>query len=334
MAARPDPLVVRRKVGSFTPTGASRDALPVVQIRAPEPGPVVVVTANVHGDEVTGVAAVHRLDDRLGASLVRGTVVLYPSLNPRGLQQQQRVQPDDGVDLNRVFPGDPEGHGATRLAGALWSDLASRRPDALVDLHADSAVSIPYAIVDRATHLQGLKRERMDDAVRAMAEASGLTVLHEYPDEQYVRFRLDRSLAGAMVNHAGVPAVTLEVGPRRAVDPVAVDRAADAVLRILGHLGLVADDLPPALRPAGGPWRRTAAPRLQSSGVFEPVLEPGARFEAGDVLGTVRALDGTVREVVRSECRGLVVSWSESAWHEVQGVPGTLAMEEAAEPTG
>ena len=68
--------------------------------------------------------------------------------------------------------------------------------------------------------------------------------------------------------------------------------------------------------------------------MFEPVLEPGARFEAGDVLGTVRALDGTVREVVRSEARGLVVSWAESAWHEVQGVPGTLAVEEAAEPTG
>src|SRR5262245_8613177 len=99
MAARTDPIGVRRKVASFTPPfGTSRDALPVVQLRAPEPGPVVIVTANVHGDEVTGVVAVHRLDDRLAATLLRGSVVLYPSLNPQGLQQQQRVQPGDGVD--------------------------------------------------------------------------------------------------------------------------------------------------------------------------------------------------------------------------------------------
>jgi predicted deacylase len=329
MSARLDPIVVRRKVASFSPYGTTRDALPVVQLRAPEPGPTVVVTANVHGDEVTGVAAVHRLDDRLTATLLRGTVVLYPSLNPRGLQQQQRVQPDDGVDLNRVFPGDLEGHGATRLAGALWADLASRHPDALVDLHADSAVSIPYVIVDRATHLRGPERERMDAAIRAMADASGLMVLHEYPDDQYVRFHLDRSLAGAMVNHANVPAVTLEVGPRRAVDPDAVERAADAVLRIVGQLGLVGEVPPPPVADPGGPWRRTAAPRVQSTGVFEPVLGPGVRFAAGDVLGTVRALDGTVREVVRAEVAGLVVSWSESAWHDARGVPGTLAVEES-----
>ncbi len=327
MTARLDPIGVRRKVASFAPPfGTGSETLPVVQLRAPEPGPVVIVTANVHGDEVTGVVAVHRLDDRLTATLLRGSVVLYPSLNPQGLQQQQRVQPGDGVDLNRVFPGDLEGQGATRLAGALWADLSSRRPDALVDLHADSAVSIPYVNVDRATHLHGTGRERMDGAVRAMAEASGLTVLHEYPDDQYVRFHLDRSLAGAMVNHANVPAVTLEVGPRRAVDPDAVDRAVDAVLRIIGHLGLVRDVPPPPSVDPGGPWRRTAAPRLQSTGVFEPALGPGARFAAGDILGTVRALDGTVREVVRAEVAGLVVSWSESAWHDARGVPGTLAV--------
>lgn len=313
--------------------GTDRDVVPVVVLSA-SPRPVVAVTANIHGDEVTGVAAIHALDEQLRATsgaagnpLVRGTVVLYPSLNPRGLVAQQRVQPIDGVDLNRVFPGDPNGVGASRLAGQLWADLVGRKPDALIDLHADSAVSIPYAIVDRATNHRGAARERMDRAVLAMADASGLTVLHEYPEDQYVRFRLDRSLAGAMVNHGSVPAVTLEIGPRRAVDPLAVRIAVAAVSRILHHLGLVASlDPGPVPRAAGGPWRRAAAPRVQSPGVFEPSLLPGDAFAQGDVLGVVRALDGTVREVVHADAKGIVVSWSETAWVDTRAVPGTLGL--------
>lgn len=301
------------------------------------PQPTVAVTANIHGDEVTGIAAVHALDLELQHTLRRGTVVLYPSLNPRGLVAQQRVQPGDGVDLNRVFPGDPGGQGAARLAGVVWADLRGRNPTALIDLHADSAVAIPYAIVDRATTHRGDARAKMDQAVLAMAGASGLTVLHEYPEDQYVRFRLDRSLAGAMVNHANVPAVTLEIGPRRAVDPRAVRLAVGAVSRILHHLGLI--DPPPEPAPAptplpGGPWRRAAAPRVFASGVFEPVLLPGDAFGVGDVLGVVRALDGGVREVVHAEAAGVVVSWSETAWVDARAIPGTLGLREGAPPAG
>ncbi|MEZ4238882.1 MAG: succinylglutamate desuccinylase/aspartoacylase family protein [Myxococcota bacterium] len=308
--------------------GSERDSVPVVALAASE-RPVVAVTANIHGDEVTGVAAVHALDELLRSSLRAGTVVLYPSLNPRGLVSQQRTQPVDGVDLNRVFPGDPQSQGASRLAGLLWADLLARSPDAVIDLHADSAVAIPYAIVDRATTHRGEARTRMDRAVLAMAEASGLTVLHEYPEDQYVRFRLDRSLAGAMVNHANVPALTLEIGPRRAVDPRAVRQAVAAVARILAHLGL-ADPPPPASRPRapGGPWRRAAAPRVQSAGVFEPSLLPGDAFTPGDVLGVVRPSTAPSASWLHAELPGIVISWSETAWVDARAVPGTLGLRE------
>jgi uncharacterized protein len=319
---------VRRRIDSIAHPGAGREPLAVV-VHSAGRGPAVAVTANIHGDEVTGVAAAHRLDELLPQLLVRGTVALYPSLNPRGLARQQRVQPDDGVDLNRVFPGERDGTGAARHAALLWDDLAARKLDALVDLHADSAVAVPYAIIDRATHLRGQARERMDRALAAMAHASGLTVLHEYPEDQYVKFRLDRSLAGAMVNHAGIAAITCEVGPRRAVDPAAVRVTVAAVLRILHHLGLVEqapeDPLP---RLPGGPWRRIAAPRVRAAGVFEPLLSPGDAFARGAVLGTVRSVEGEVRETVTAESSGIVVSWTEAAWIEARGVPGTLGVEE------
>ncbi len=302
--------------------------LPLIRLEGAREGPCVAVTANVHGDEVTGLAAVHALDRRLQGALAKGAVLLVPSLNVQGLMAQRRVQPADGHDLNRAFPGDSEGRGATRVAGRVWQALLSAPLDAAIDLHADSAVAIPYAIVDRAPHLRGESRRRMDAALVELASASGLTILHEYPDDLYVKFRLDRSLAGAMVNHGEVPAVTLEVGPRRAVALPAVDQMVLAVLRILGHLGLVEGGPPLPAGPClpGGPWRRAAAPRVRSAGVFVPLLAPGEAFAYGDLLGEVRAVDGTVREVLRAPAAGIVVSWSESAWVDPRGVPGTLGL--------
>ncbi|MBX2802444.1 MAG: succinylglutamate desuccinylase/aspartoacylase family protein [Myxococcales bacterium] len=307
--------------------GTGHEALPLLVLTADRPGPCVAVTANVHGDEVTGLAAVHALDRILTAELTCGCVVLVPSLNPRGLMMQRRVQPDDGLDLNRAFPGDPDGQGAARIAGTVWRGLMQRSLDVLVDLHADSAVAIPYAIVDRSIRLSRPEREAMDTRLVGIAEASGLTVLREYPDDLYLRFRLDQSLAGAMVNHGKVPAVTLEVGPRRAVSGESVRTTVTAVLRILHHMGNVAQPPAGALpRLQGGPWRRAAAPRVRTAGVFVPSRDPGATFRSGEALGEVRGVDGTVREVVRADADGLVVSWSENAWIDARGVPGTLGL--------
>jgi len=301
--------------------------LPVLTHTAAASGPSVAVTANVHGDEVTGLAAVHDLDRTLATALKRGSVVLFPSLNPSGLVSQRRANGQDGLDLNRAFPGNPDGTGSDRVAGRVWEALMALSLDALIDLHADSAVAIPYAIVDRPTSLRGAARQRMEARLDDIAGFAGLTLLHEYPDAEYVRYRLDQSLAGAMVNRAGVCAVTLEVGPRRAVFADAVRITADAVLRILRGLGLVDEAPAPSPGPiAGGPWHRGAAPRVGAAGVFVPAVRPGARFVPGDVLGEVRGVDGTVRQVVRAVGHGLVVSWSEHAWIDERGVPGTLGV--------
>ena len=86
--------------------GATREVVPVTCLEA-SPGPTVAITANVHGDEATGLAAVLQLQSHLEAHLAAGTVVLYPSLNPQGLRLQQRPVPADGVDpargLQRFF---------------------------------------------------------------------------------------------------------------------------------------------------------------------------------------------------------------------------------------
>lgn len=303
--------------------------IPVIVLDTQRVGPTVLVTANVHGDEVTGTVAVHRLDGVLNRELARGRVVLFPTLNPGGLEARSRVVPDDGADLNRLFPGDVEGGTSEHMAAQLWEVLLGWRPDALVDLHADSAIAIPYAICDRAVRLQGASRREMTAELVDLGRASGLTLLHEYPDEEYLRFSLDRSLAGAMVNHAGVPAITVESGPRRSVDGPSVQVTVDAVRRILVHLGLSEGALAAdPSRVEGAVWRRTSGPRTRRAGVFVPALAPGVRFRGGALLGTVHGLEGEVVDELWAPAPGLVVSWIESGWVEARGVTGTLGLEE------
>jgi len=291
-------------------------------------GPRVAITANVHGDETTGVAAVLELDRWLANHLSRGIVTLYPSLNPIGLEGCHRTFSPGGVDLNRVFPGNARGDRAHRAAAAIWADLGSRELDVLLDLHSDSASAIPYAIVDRAVEMDGAGRVAMKDRLRALAGSTGLTVLNEYPDDQYRRFSLDRSLAGAMVNHARTPALTIECGPRRAVQADAVNAMIMAVRGVLSHIGVV--DGRPADHPSrvDGSFRRASAPRIAKAGIFTAVVRPGQTFEADDVLGQITALDGSILERVLAPAAGVSISWMEAAWVEPRGVVGTLGLRE------
>lgn len=310
--------------------GAANTEVPVIVLDSGVSGPTAAVTANLHGDEATGIGVVQALDRWLQANPFRGKVVLYPSCNPQGLRSQTRVVPADEVDLNRVFPGHPTGSWAARIAAALWRDLEGRDLDVLVDLHADAPHAVPYVIVDRPVRRTGSDRRRLSASLLRLAAASGFTVLREYPADVYVQFALDRSLAGAVVNVLGVPAVTLEVGPRRQILPEAVDTALAAVLGVLGEAGIVTYEMVRHPSAVKGNWRRATTPRTRRGGLVEPLVSPGECFKAGDPLARIRSLVGDEVELVTAKEDGLLVSWVEGAWVSPGGLLGTLGVKDGA----
>lgn len=303
-------------------TGRGPREVPVLTFTAPKAGPTVVVTANVHGDEATGVGVVHELAGRLERLVTKGSVHLYPSLNPEGLIQRSRTVPADGRDLNRVWPGDARGGPAERLAHILWGDLCSRQPDVLIDLHTDAPASIPYAIVDRVVRGPSRKRKSIEKRSAELAAATGLTTLHEYEAARYLKYQLDQSLSGAVSNELNIPAVTLEVGPRLYLDPEAIRVASQAALGVLTELGMCrrpADPHPTRL--PDGPWRRDSGPRVGHAGVFQARVRPGERFTTGTVMAEIRTLEGRTLERIEARSNGYVISLPERTWV----VPGVSA---------
>ena len=310
--------------------GPGARTVPVLTVNSGRPGPNAVVTANLHGDEATGVGAVHALTRRLEGLLRRGRVTLYPSLNPAGLASGVRGLPGEELDPNRAFPGEPAGKPVIRHAYAIWTDLLSRRPDVLVDLHTDAGGAVPYALADRV--IKG--GANLEDRCAQLAEASGLFALREYPVEEYLRYHLEQSLAGAMANHAGVPAVTLEVGPRRWIAQEAVAIATDAALGVLSAVGLT--DTPAPVRPERRPgrWRRAAAPRPRGAGVLVPLVGPGDEVEAGEALAEVRRLDGELVERVLAAETCVVLALAERAWATPSLSFATLAVRDGGAASG
>ena len=308
-------------------TGGPPRQLPVISVMAARPGPRVVVTANVHGDEVTGIGVIHALPNQLDGKLVKGSVLLYPTLNPVGLASMTRTIPPDGRDLNRLFPGDAKGTPTDRHARIIWDDLVRHRPDLLIDLHADSPLSIPYTIVDRAIHLRQRAREKLERKSYDLADATGLTVLREYRDPQYAHFDLDRSLAGAVMNLQRVPTMTIEAGPRLHLNEEAVSTATEAVFSVLRHLGMLKGEKTiHKSRVDGGPWRRSSGPRASNAGFLVPQVKPGSFIQRGQVIAEIRSLTGNSLERIRSRDSGLIIALPERSWVSPGSAVGTLAV--------
>jgi len=159
-------------------------------------GPVLWLTANIHGGEVTGLAAIQEALTPDLPRRLRGTLVVVPTLNPAGLRIGARRPYYDDHDPNRLFPqrkGLPshEERDEDDLYPSPYTVVAHEigaamraTADYLVDLHCAWSLSLPFTIRDRVLYRDERERpqaEALGRTLDAMARACGLAVVNEYP---------------------------------------------------------------------------------------------------------------------------------------------------------
>lgn len=108
--------------------------LPIHVFDAPEPGPVALIQAGIHGDEVAGVhALLELLEEEIRPT--RGRLIVVPVMNPPAYRARQRCAPG-GLDLNRCFPGDADAPERERRLARRFMDLVlAERPALMATLH-------------------------------------------------------------------------------------------------------------------------------------------------------------------------------------------------------
>ena len=197
------------------------------------PGRTLVVTAGVHGCEYVGVQALRRLAVELDPAELSGNVILLPLANPTGFYAgAKQVVPEDGVNLNRAFPGDPAGTLSARLAYALETALY-QAADFLADLHSGDCNEALYPLVFFPT----AGTEAVNRA--ALTAARALTVHYR------VRSTAQNGLYSWAVQK-NIPALLIERGGLGLWSETEVNACCEDVRALLRHLDIL---------PGGNPFR-------------------------------------------------------------------------------
>lgn len=257
---------------------AAAQAVPSRTLEASRPGPTVTFVAGVHGGKRAAVRALEELAPSLGARLVRGRVILIAPANLAGYRAGlAQLSPEDGLNLNRVFPGDSTGRPTERLAAHFVSHVIPAT-DLLVDLHGSDGDEAVWAFAYAAR--PGVN-PAVDSAALDLAHRWGTPVV--VWDADGPRTLAESRFLQTAAHLSGVPAITVFEQGNTRDDSVATARFKEGVLRVLASLEMIAD-----VPAHAGPPERLAgrnvflAPR---AGTWRPIRAPGDLVTSGELLG-------------------------------------------------
>jgi predicted deacylase len=269
-------------------------AIPVIVVRGRRPGPTLLVTAGVHGDEFEGVAAIPELCRELDPGELTGTVVGLPICNPVAFAGQSRETPGfaGGGNLARELPGDRSGGTTARLAHGLFGAITSwlGPEDLLVDLHSAGTQLRMLPLVGYRA-IPGPSLRASEEAARSF----GLERVWEMAD-----------MPGTLTSEAarrGIPAVGTEITGQGGLAVGDRRLYVRGLRRLLVRRGMVEGS---AGDPYAGPARHALTLATSRGGVFSAAVELGAAVRAGDVVAEVRDAFGEPTETISAPVDGEV----------------------------
>ena len=261
-------------------------ALPCTIIRGRKKGPKLLVTAGVHGAEYSSIEAARRLT-ALDPDRLSGELTILPILNIKAFwSHQPYINPLDGKNINRVFPGNAEGTASDRLAAWLVQ-TGMQGMDAYVDLHCGDIIEalLPFAI-----YLDG------DSRSAEVATACGFSYV--------VRSGASSGHSYGAASKLGIPGVLLESGGNGLWSEDSVGLLETGVALIMAKLGMLSDVSATGVTPRVCQMAVTKAP---VSGYWHPAVTPGATVERGASVGVIHDLVGPGKRTILAEHSGPIL---------------------------
>ncbi|AIW20845.1 succinylglutamate desuccinylase/aspartoacylase family protein [Vibrio coralliilyticus] len=244
--------------------------MPVRVFKGAKPGPKVMITAGVHGDEQNGIVTALKVAKALVGQPLAGCVTIVPTINLSGILHHSRdfhtVDPDvSSANLNRFFPGDKAGNEAARYLGNLWQHVLKPNAEIAIDLHTQTTgTSYPlYVFADY----------RLEQA-RTLAKLMNPDVILNDPGESGV--------LESTWNQHGVPSITVEVGSGRYHDAEMVERAAEGVLNVLRYHKVLPGEVVENDSCLEG--KQVISIRAKQGGFVEPKVSLLQKVEKGELL--------------------------------------------------
>ncbi len=239
-------------------------------------GPTALLSGGNHGDEYQGPLSLLKLANTLDPAEITGRVIIVPTMNQPAFAAAKRTSPIDDGNLNRMFPGRPDGTHTERIADYFTRTLLPMA-DAVLDIH-DGGSTLEF--IPMASSLA------LDDTA---TEAKGLAAAEAFR-APFVTKLVELDMLGMwdlVVADAGLPFVTTELGGTGSTRPWIVDLCDRGVRNILRHWGVLAGELigPPSQRivvPADDPYVVS-----DTDGMIEWLVELGDPTAAGQPIARI-----------------------------------------------
>ncbi len=241
-------------------------SIPVIIERAKLDGPVLLLLAGVHGDEVNGVAIVRDFIRKKYNKPKRGTVICIPVFNVFGYLNQRREFPD-GRDLNRVFPGSAKGSLASQFAYKFAQEIAPH-VDYILDFHTggagrDNSPNVRCVLQDKNT--------------LELAKVFGAPFI---VNSSYIAKSIRQ-----MLHKMGKTILLFEGGKSLSLDQSVIDCGVEGALNVMKHLQMHDGEINLQTKPVilkSSKWIRAPF-----SGLFESFIENGSSVKAKTVIGRI-----------------------------------------------
>lgn len=274
--------------------------IPITVITGVREGPVLALLAGTHGSEPSPILALQRVRAHLDPAVLSGTVILVHIANvPSFVHRTIYRGPWDQKNLNRVYPGRPNGTISERIADAITTQVIDQC-DFLVDMHSGDGNEAlrPYSYWNKL----GMD-DHVDTVAREMALAFGLD--HIVIDTGRPRDVHASVFTSNTAHLRGKPAVTTEAGGTGVPTELTVQLNVDGALRVLRYLGMLPGERESVARPRWiDPSVVLTSPQ---NGVWLPAVVPDQHVNPGDVIGRVADYFGQITETVRAPIGGVVL---------------------------
>ena len=260
--------------------------MPVHVVRSENPGPVILLSGGMHGDEVNGIEIVRRfLNKNITGKLLKGSIVAMPIINVYGFINFSRDVPD-GKDVNRSFPGKEDGSLASMVAHVMTHNILPEI-DFGIDFHTGGA---------SRTNFPQIRYEFGDQLAREVATAFAAPITLNSP----VIKGSFRETAKSM----GKSVIVFEGGETLRIDPHTVEIGMHGIKRVLHHFGMMDKS-----RSAGTirVFSESHWVRAEVSGLFRHKRESGRKVREGQTIGYISSPTNDYSVKVKSPYDGYII---------------------------
>lgn len=284
--------------------GDQETIIPITVFHGKEAGPVLGITAGVHGYEYAPILAGQKLINRIDPGQLKGTIILVQIANVGSfLGRSPYVNPMDRKNLNRTFPGRAKGSITERIADYI-SEKVIARCDYFMDMHSGDA---PEDLMPYTAYYHNDEKKEISEKGKQMAMHMGFdhVIIFNSTSKDYMEAENPSLYCSAEAFKRGIPAIDIECGKLGIVEEDLVDKIADGVISLGKELDMIAGESLPSEGTVFIENRTSMS--SEHTGFFYPLKSSGDYVAKGMKIGYITDLFNRKLEDVYAKESGIIL---------------------------